>query len=176
MAHTALQSATRAYRSKSLSRAARRALQTPLKNSVNSCHLLSDAAAVARPEAQLNASSSFASASRLLPGRLRSSSSVRRASLSIASREWNRSERSEEHTSELQSQSNLVCRLLLEKKKRRRRTPCPPCPSWNSGLPSSNEPRPQSRAPPTTLIGAILPLSAFIGASSPAHRSTVPLS
>src|SRR2546430_16157665 len=27
-------------------------------------------------------------------------------------------ERSEEHTSELQSQSNLVCRLLLEKKKR----------------------------------------------------------
>src|SRR2546427_12577205 len=29
--------------------------------------------------------------------------------------------RSEEHTSELQSQSNLVCRLLLEKKKPRRR-------------------------------------------------------
>src|SRR2546430_8503727 len=29
-----------------------------------------------------------------------------------------RVERSEEHTSELQSQSNLVCRLLLEKKKR----------------------------------------------------------
>src|SRR5688572_31619929 len=28
------------------------------------------------------------------------------------------SPRSEEHTSELQSQSNLVCRLLLEKKKR----------------------------------------------------------
>src|SRR2546430_11268751 len=27
--------------------------------------------------------------------------------------------RSEEHTSELQSQSNLVCRLLLEKKKQR---------------------------------------------------------
>src|SRR2546430_15050355 len=30
--------------------------------------------------------------------------------------------RSEEHTSELQSQSNLVCRLLLEKKKKQRRT------------------------------------------------------
>src|SRR2546430_5663271 len=30
-----------------------------------------------------------------------------------------RGERSEEHTSELQSQSNLVCRLLLEKKKQR---------------------------------------------------------
>src|SRR2546430_13040656 len=29
----------------------------------------------------------------------------------------NRRRRSEEHTSELQSQSNLVCRLLLEKKK-----------------------------------------------------------
>src|SRR2546430_10781506 len=29
-----------------------------------------------------------------------------------------RSARSEEHTSELQSQSNIVCRLLLEKKKK----------------------------------------------------------
>src|SRR2546430_5025739 len=41
--------------------------------------------------------------------------------------------RSEEHTSELQSQSNLVCRLLLEKKKNHRdgwsttvAQPCPP--------------------------------------------------
>src|SRR2546430_7128633 len=33
--------------------------------------------------------------------------------------------RSEEHTSELQSQSNLVCRLLLEKKKTTTRTICP---------------------------------------------------
>src|SRR5688572_31830241 len=32
--------------------------------------------------------------------------------------EW---ERSEEHTSELQSQSNLVCRLLLEKKKKHKK-------------------------------------------------------
>src|SRR2546427_4088647 len=30
--------------------------------------------------------------------------------------------RSEEHTSELQSQSNLVCRLLLEKKKKKQHT------------------------------------------------------
>src|SRR5205085_7286285 len=30
------------------------------------------------------------------------------------------SSRSEEHTSELQSQSNLVCRLLLEKKKKKK--------------------------------------------------------
>src|SRR2546430_13230877 len=34
--------------------------------------------------------------------------------------------RSEEHTSELQSQSNLVCRLLLEKKKERGRAPSAP--------------------------------------------------
>src|SRR2546427_7166946 len=32
----------------------------------------------------------------------------------VAEGNWNRSE---EHTSELQSQSNIVCRLLLEKKK-----------------------------------------------------------
>src|SRR2546427_9741835 len=38
-------------------------------------------------------------------------------------------ERSEEHTSELQSQSNLVCRLLLEKKKRGARPRSPP---WQS--------------------------------------------
>src|SRR2546430_6268913 len=31
-------------------------------------------------------------------------------------------QRSEEHTSELQSQSNLVCRLLLEKKKKKKST------------------------------------------------------
>src|SRR2546430_5346359 len=34
-----------------------------------------------------------------------------------ASRSSSMGKRSEEHTSELQSQSNLVCRLLLEKKK-----------------------------------------------------------
>src|SRR5688572_32562080 len=34
----------------------------------------------------------------------------------VSARRW----RSEEHTSELQSQSNLVCRLLLEKKKKKR--------------------------------------------------------
>src|SRR2546428_1513085 len=35
----------------------------------------------------------------------------------IAANSWYRQERSEEHTSELQSRSDLVCRLLLEKKK-----------------------------------------------------------
>src|SRR5438093_9107341 len=44
------------------------------------------------------------------------------------------SQRSEEHTSELQSLTNLVCRLLLEKKKKTRkgkRTPCQPRLSTN---------------------------------------------
>src|SRR2546430_5422419 len=36
---------------------------------------------------------------------------------------WCMSDRSEEHTSELQSQSNLVCRLLLEKKKQKHAYP-----------------------------------------------------
>src|SRR2546427_9034929 len=39
-----------------------------------------------------------------------------------------RGPRSEEHTSELQSQSNIVCRLLLEKKKEYRRT------TWTPGV------------------------------------------
>src|SRR2546430_7398164 len=37
--------------------------------------------------------------------------------------------RSEEHTSELQSQSNLVCRLLLEKKKNTERRPATALPN-----------------------------------------------
>src|SRR2546427_7981667 len=43
-------------------------------------------------------------------------SGVRRTKLRPLKDSWGLS-RSEEHTSELQSQSNLVCRLLLEKKK-----------------------------------------------------------
>src|SRR2546428_3395196 len=41
-------------------------------------------------------------------------------------RDWRRrpGRRSEEHTSELQSRSHLVCRLLLEKKKRNTSRPC----------------------------------------------------
>src|SRR2546430_7943957 len=38
---------------------------------------------------------------------------------------WSATRRSEEHTSELQSQSNLVCRLLLEKKKPAQSRPAP---------------------------------------------------
>src|SRR5688572_31856129 len=40
------------------------------------------------------------------------------APVTVASPPLSRLSRSEEHTSELQSQSNLVCRLLLEKKKK----------------------------------------------------------
>src|SRR6266496_6586107 len=39
-----------------------------------------------------------------------------------------RGDRSEEHTSELQSRRDLVCRLLLEKKKKKLRLPAPPHP------------------------------------------------
>src|SRR2546430_13304015 len=39
----------------------------------------------------------------------------------VCARTLSSASRSEEHTSELQSQSNLVCRLLLEKKKNRAR-------------------------------------------------------
>src|SRR2546427_4606931 len=39
--------------------------------------------------------------------------------------------RSEEHTSELQSQSNLVCRLLLEKKKKNTERPAAPTTTYH---------------------------------------------
>src|SRR2546430_8732516 len=52
----------------------------------------------------------------LLGERLFRRSRARRSALGV---------RSEEHTSELQSQSNLVCRLLLEKKKKDRSKPTP---------------------------------------------------
>src|SRR2546427_5796528 len=50
----------------------------------------------------------------------RTSASI--ASLVVFSNFVDTAARSEEHTSELQSQSNLVCRLLLEKKKKETRT------------------------------------------------------
>src|SRR2546430_9493792 len=45
------------------------------------------------------------------------SSSLRALLPALDCAKYNQRTRSEEHTSELQSQSNLVCRLLLEKKK-----------------------------------------------------------
>src|SRR5690348_18127140 len=52
-----------------------------------------------------------------LPGFRTATCSLRNAEAACGS------SRSEEHTSELQSPVHLVCRLLLEKKKRLRRTP-----------------------------------------------------
>src|SRR2546430_4304019 len=46
--------------------------------------------------------------------------------------------RSEEHTSELQSQSNLVCRLLLEKKKKQVRDQTR---RYRSNLPQHHQPQ-----------------------------------
>src|SRR2546427_1456487 len=48
------------------------------------------------------------------------------------------SRRSEEHTSELQSQSNLVCRLLLEKKKKGTESPGASPPSTRHELTSTS--------------------------------------
>src|SRR5438046_7695606 len=49
-------------------------------------------------------------------------------------------ERSEEHTSELQSLTNLVCRLLLEKKKRPSPPTCGRCPRTQA-TPGRSPPR-----------------------------------
>src|SRR6266568_8757600 len=53
----------------------------------------------------------------------RSASSARTRSSCPASRSRSCASRSEEHTSELQSQFHLVCRLLLEKKKKKKTRP-----------------------------------------------------
>src|SRR2546430_11846755 len=54
-----------------------------------------------------------------------------------------RMRRSEEHTSELQSQSNLVCRLLLEKKKKHQQAPNYPSPAkYRANSSTSRHPLP----------------------------------
>src|SRR5438552_9897574 len=53
------------------------------------------------------------------PGRHIARARSRRRIRTIAARGWS-SRRSEEHTSELQSPDHLVCRLLLEKKKKKK--------------------------------------------------------
>src|SRR2546427_8166239 len=58
--------------------------------------------------------------------------------------------RSEEHTSELQSQSNLVCRLLLEKKKKKTTTAITVPPLWV--LRAS----PHTTSPPPEVTGGIM--------------------
>src|SRR5256885_9800068 len=53
-------------------------------------------------------------------GTTNNSVEIAQVSARIWGRAFNLAKRSEEHTSELQSPCNLVCRLLLEKKKTRR--------------------------------------------------------
>src|SRR2546430_12632529 len=62
----------------------------------------------------------MASIGRSLCRRHRIRSTFLTSSRSPAPALGSRMSRSEEHTSELQSQSNLVCRLLLEKKKKKK--------------------------------------------------------
>src|SRR5438034_8800135 len=59
------------------------------------------------------------SPARILPECLRAATATRAAASTPAAADTPRADarRSEEHTSELQSHSDLVCRLLLEKKK-----------------------------------------------------------
>src|SRR2546430_16088772 len=89
------------------------------KGQCASCHMVSGAGAAIGPDLSnvgreltgdeiqaklVNPNSRIASGYELATAKLRNGNTIRR---------------SEEHTSELQSQSNLVCRLLLEKKKKR---------------------------------------------------------
>src|SRR2546430_17700440 len=56
--------------------------------------------------------------SRLVPGRHQNRILLAPRDYAQSNLDYESGWRSEEHTSELQSQSNLVCRLLLEKKKK----------------------------------------------------------
>src|SRR2546427_8655489 len=73
--------------------------------------------AAAAPEAQ-NTVSSVSTATQLLSNILSIVNTIGDDNFATA----DLTTRSEEHTSELQSQSNLVCRLLLEKKKKHMNT------------------------------------------------------
>src|SRR5256885_2421715 len=72
--------------------------------------------------------------------------------------------RSEEHTSELQSPCNIVCRLLLEKKKCRKSIRCPP-----SCLPSRSETAP---SPPSSRTASTTPKPASSSISCTAPSAT----
>src|SRR5438093_4072989 len=83
-------------------------------------------AAVATDAARVPSATDPRTGPALAPGRKPAPSLTRRASLNVAASLLDYSAkvaigfvvvRSEEHTSELQSLTNLVCRLLLEKKK-----------------------------------------------------------
>src|SRR2546421_7625671 len=67
-----------------------------------------------------------------------------------------RTARSEEHTSELQSRSDLVCRLLLEKKKKHNTT--------------NNSQEPTAPAPKPTPTASVTPLKIRMQTSKPSHN------
>src|SRR2546430_5294973 len=90
-----------------------------------------------------------------VPGAARSGMGLREDRLQRVHRQFLRlrpvrvsATRSEEHTSELQSQSNLVCRLLLEKKKTdHRRPPLRLCPTTTALAVSSTPARAPLHSP-----------------------------
>src|SRR2546421_843322 len=68
---------------------------------------------------------------------------------------FHRAARSEEHTSELQSRSDLVCRLLLEKKKKIRLLSIPINPSGDCLASMSETPAPTRAASATNHVLAM---------------------
>src|SRR3989338_7358414 len=88
-------------------------------------------------------------------------------------------ERSEEHTSELQSQFHLVCRLLLEKNSTRRasgqtRSPKTPAPSSTWGPPSSRTPTPPGPSPASSPWAAPASSSFFVFSAAGPPPSPAP--
>src|SRR2546430_7534986 len=79
--------------------------------------------------------------------------------------------RSEEHTSELQSQSNLVCRLLLEKKKKHTHR-CPQAPLRHRCGALSARP-PQDSHPPCPRLYHHHPVPRHTSANASDLRRTV---
>src|SRR2546430_3417746 len=73
--------------------------------------------------------------------------------------------RSEEHTSELQSQSNLVCRLLLENKK------ASPAARWSTPRPTPRA-RPRASRSPSTVVATGTVTSCRLKTTTPASGQT----
>src|SRR2546430_8343431 len=82
---------------------------------------------------------------------------------------WKGKRRSEEHTSELQSQSNLVCRLLLEKKNRQCK-PHSPHLSWSR----KNSPTSHTALPTRTISCAARPSAPPAWSTWRPSRTSVP--
>src|SRR5258708_25015939 len=86
---------------------------------VDRLHQIIDRALPQTPDAVGFLLSSGADDHRYVPGRLVAGDGARRlVSVRAGHDDIHQNERSEEHTSELQSPDHLVCRLLLEKKKK----------------------------------------------------------